>query len=168
MRHAREANGVEARVGTLVQMRYPSASRDVVTLIEVIEHLYDPGQTVNELARIIRSGGLLYVSTPNEDSIYQWAGNLYYRLRGLDWCVNLCPTWNLYHVYGFSPRSLRFALESSGFRVERMDVFAAGGTPLPRRSGFWGLVERAGIAVVDRLGRVMGRNPYMLAWARRI
>lgn len=39
---------------------------DVVTAVEVIEHLENPRAFVRELARCIRPGGLLVVSTPNQ------------------------------------------------------------------------------------------------------
>ncbi|HEX8422370.1 MAG TPA: class I SAM-dependent methyltransferase [Pyrinomonadaceae bacterium] len=166
VRYAREVNGVKAHAATLEQMRFPEASFDAVTLVEVIEHLYEPAETVRELSRIVRPGGLVYLSTPNEESVYQSLGNLYYKARGRDWVVNLCPTWNLYHVHGFSPRSLRYLLERNGFEFEELVVYP-GTLAVPRRDGLWGQVEQAGARVVERLANALGRSPYMYAWARR-
>jgi len=166
VRHATEVTGVNARAAKLEDIGYPDHSFDVVTLVEVIEHLYNPRQTLEELQRIIRPGGLLYLSTPNEESIYQTLGNLYCRARGLDWCVNLCPTWNLYHIYGFGPRSLRYLLEQTNFSIEQINLYA-GTTPVPNRGGGWGAIERIGTRFVGFLARSTGRNPYMYTWARR-
>ena len=166
VRYAREVNGVRAHAGTLEQMNYPEASFDVVTLVEVIEHLYNPAETVRELARVVRPGGLVYISTPNEESIYQTLGNLYYKARGLDWVVNLCPTWNLYHIQGFSPRSLRYVLAQNDFQIENLVVYP-GGLVVPERGGLWGGVERVGTHVVKHIANALGRSPYMYAWARR-
>jgi len=166
VRYAREMNGVRAHAATLEQMRYPEASFDAVTLVEVIEHLYEPAATVRELSRIVRPGGVVYMSTPNEESVYQSLGNLYYKVRGRDWVVNLCPTWNLYHIHGFSPRSLRYLLEGNGFEVEEVVVYP-GKFAVPRGLGFWDQVERAGTLVIERLANALGRSPYMYAWARR-
>jgi SAM-dependent methyltransferase len=166
VRYAREVNGVRAHAATLEQMHYPDASFDVVTLVEVIEHLYDPAETVRELGRVVKPGGVVYISTPNEESVYQSLGNLYYKARGLDWVVNLCPTWNLYHIQGFSPRSLRYVLDRNGFGIEQLVVYP-GGLVVPRRGGLWGGVERVGTRVVERLANALGRSPYMYAWARR-
>jgi 2-polyprenyl-3-methyl-5-hydroxy-6-metoxy-1,4-benzoquinol methylase len=166
VRYAREVNGVNAHAATLEQMNYADSSFDVVTMVEVIEHLYDPAETVRELRRVVRPGGLVYISTPNEESIYQSLGNLYYKARGLDWVVNLCPTWNLYHIQGFSPRSLRYLLERNDFQIEELVVYP-GGLIVPSRGGVWGGVERVGTRVVERIANALGRSPYMYAWARR-
>lgn len=166
VRYALEVNGVKAHAATLEQISYPDASFDVVTMVEVIEHLYDPAETVKELSRVIRPGGLVYISTPNEESVYQSLGNLYYKARGLDWVVNLCPTWNLYHIHGFSPRSLRYLLEGNDFQIEELVVYP-GELVVPRRAGVWGEVERVGTRLVERIANVLGRSPYMYAWARR-
>jgi 2-polyprenyl-3-methyl-5-hydroxy-6-metoxy-1,4-benzoquinol methylase len=166
VRYAREVNGVRAHAATLEQMRYPDASFDVVTLVEVIEHLYEPAVTARELSRVVRPGGLVYLSTPNEESIYQSLGNLYYKARGRDWVVNLCPTWNLYHIHGFSPRSLSYLLEENNFEMEELVVYP-GTFAVPQAAGMWGRVERTGARVIEHLANALGRSPYMYAWARR-
>lgn len=166
VRYAREVNGVEAHAATLEQMRYPDASFDVVTLVEVIEHLYEPAETMRELSRVVRPGGLVYMSTPNEESVYQSLGNLYYKARGRDWVVNLCPTWNLYHIHGFSPRSMRYMLGENDFEIEELVVYP-GTLAVPRGDGLWGQVERVGANVIERVANALGRSPYMYVWARR-
>jgi 2-polyprenyl-3-methyl-5-hydroxy-6-metoxy-1,4-benzoquinol methylase len=44
----------------------PDASVDVAAAIEVIEHLENPRALARELARIVRPGGWVVVSTPNQ------------------------------------------------------------------------------------------------------
>ncbi|MBV8861864.1 MAG: methyltransferase domain-containing protein [Mycobacterium sp.] len=56
---------VEVIHGNLAQLPLPDASVDVVVNFQVIEHLWDQGQFVSECARVLRSSGLLMVSTPN-------------------------------------------------------------------------------------------------------
>ena len=165
--YARDVNGVEAVAGTLEDVNFPEDRFDFVSLVEVIEHLYDPKRTVEELRRIIKPGGVLYVSTPNEESIYQTFGNLYYRLTGKDWVVNLCPTWNLYHIFGFSPRSIRYLLEQSGFRIEETVVYP-GTFSVPRRNSIAGKLEGLGIDAVEKAANVLGKSPFMYTWARKL
>ena len=51
--------------GAAEQLPVPDASFDFVTLTEVLEHVIDWRQTLREAARVLRSGGVLYISTTN-------------------------------------------------------------------------------------------------------
>ena len=56
---------VEVMHGNLAELPVADASVDVVVNFQVIEHLWDQTQFVRECARVLRSSGLLMVSTPN-------------------------------------------------------------------------------------------------------
>jgi SAM-dependent methyltransferase len=56
---------VEIRHGNLAQLPLTDGSVDVVVNFQVIEHLWDQAGFVSECARVLRSSGLLMVSTPN-------------------------------------------------------------------------------------------------------
>jgi 2-polyprenyl-3-methyl-5-hydroxy-6-metoxy-1,4-benzoquinol methylase len=47
-------------------LRVPSQTVDVVTAIEIIEHLENPRAFVRELVRVLKSGGYLFITTPNQ------------------------------------------------------------------------------------------------------
>jgi 2-polyprenyl-3-methyl-5-hydroxy-6-metoxy-1,4-benzoquinol methylase len=49
------------------QLPYPDAAFDLVTCLEVIEHVDDPLGLVAELARVTRPGGALILTCPNHD-----------------------------------------------------------------------------------------------------
>ena len=46
------------------QLPFEDSSFDLVILSEVLEHLYNPFNAINEAVRVLRKDGLLYVSTP--------------------------------------------------------------------------------------------------------
>jgi len=52
-------------VGDVLSLPFPDASFDVVLCTEVIEHTPDPGRAISELARVLRGGGTLVLTTPN-------------------------------------------------------------------------------------------------------
>ncbi|OBA59361.1 SAM-dependent methyltransferase [Mycobacterium sp. 1100029.7] len=56
---------VEVMQANLAELPLPDASMDVVVNFQVIEHLWDQGQFVEECARVLRPSGLLMMSTPN-------------------------------------------------------------------------------------------------------
>jgi ubiquinone/menaquinone biosynthesis C-methylase UbiE len=60
--------------GDAHRLPFANESFDVVVSCETIEHLPDPGAGLNEMARVCRTNGLLYLTTPN----YVNANGLYY------------------------------------------------------------------------------------------
>lgn len=50
----------------VTRLCFPDASFDLVTSIEVIEHLHDYERYVAEMRRVVRDGGMLILSTPNK------------------------------------------------------------------------------------------------------
>jgi len=76
---------------------------DVVTLVEVVEHVVDPVQMLRRAVAWLRPGGLLFLTTPNGDSLNR-------RLLGPGWSI-FCPPE---HLTIWTPRGLRIALGQLG------------------------------------------------------
>ena len=113
---SREHLGVEGRHGVLEDMLFTDDYFDAITMGGVLEHLYDPYQTLSEVHRILRPSGLLWFDVPNEGGLYMRVGNLYMKCLGRDWCVNLAQTFPPYHVLGFTPASLRPCWRASAWK----------------------------------------------------
>ena len=103
-----ERRGFDVAMGTLADARLPAGSFDVVTILDVIEHLTDPLAELREIYRVLRPGGLVVVETPNWNSIYR----LLLRQR---WAA-LQPRL---HLLYFSRRTLSRMLERAGFDIMR-------------------------------------------------
>ncbi len=67
------------RVGTALP--FADASFDLVVSNHVIEHLDDAAVHLQELARVLRPGGLVYLATPNR----LWPWEVHYRVWLLHW-----------------------------------------------------------------------------------
>ena len=80
------------------------ASFDVVTAFDVVEHTLDPIQFLTQLRGLLKSGGLLVVTTPD-------TGHFLRSLMGKRWPM-LQP---FQHTCLFSAKSLRMALEQAGY-----------------------------------------------------
>src|SRR5262249_55429731 len=49
--------------------RFPVQGFDVISMIELLEHVPDPDQVLKTAACLLRPGGVLYLTTPNADSV---------------------------------------------------------------------------------------------------
>lgn len=84
---------------------------DVVTAFEVLEHLRSPGDLLNDAASLLRSGGLMYLTTPNFNAL----------LRHLE-RDNFAPISYPDHLCFFTPASLRHLAARFGFRVASLQT----------------------------------------------
>lgn len=64
---AAQAKGVLARVGSAEEIPFKDNKFDVVVMAEVMEHLYDPGDALDEIARVIKPEGIFLGSVPHPD-----------------------------------------------------------------------------------------------------
>jgi SAM-dependent methyltransferase len=111
---AAQAAGLRVFPGMLAEAGFPSASFPAVTLIEVIEHLREPGDVLREVWRILEANGVLIVGTGNAAS----------------WTVTFMKGgWDYFqvnrhggHISFFTPHSLACLAARCGFRIERIET----------------------------------------------
>lgn len=131
-KHVREL-GFQVFVGELEAAKFPAAHFDVVTAAELLEHVFEPRALVAEVARILRPGGLFWLTTPH-------ARGLSARLLGLKWqCI-----WPPEHLQLFSIAGLRRLLSGAGFPDIHIDT--TGGNPIEiwhALGGTWNGMGRA-------------------------
>ena len=63
----RNIYGAVFHVGSAMKLQFPDESFDAVTLVEVIEHIPDQPQAIREAVRVLKTGGLILLSTPNAE-----------------------------------------------------------------------------------------------------
>lgn len=113
--YARSRFGLEVYEGLVEDAGLPAASFDAITLWDVLEHVHEPRPVLDELARLLRPGGVLVMSLPNPDSLEA-------RLLGPSWLG-----WDLpRHLNIYRPTQLRVHLARHGMPVERIRSFTAG------------------------------------------
>ncbi|MDR0487494.1 MAG: class I SAM-dependent methyltransferase [Treponema sp.] len=111
--YARNERGLDVRNLPLEENKFPDAGFDVVHASHLIEHLNDPRSFLNEIHRILKKDGRVFITTPNISGFQA-------RITGSSWRSAIFD-----HLYLFSARTLTELLKSTGFTVE--GVFTWGG-----------------------------------------
>ncbi len=114
-----QALGVDARViEDAGALPFPDGSFDLVTCIEVLEHLFQPQDAAAEILRVLRPGGHLLVTVPN---VAHWRHRFDFALRGrfipLGDQLSLEQPWRDPHIRFFTAQTLPRMLRRAGFRV---------------------------------------------------
>jgi 2-polyprenyl-3-methyl-5-hydroxy-6-metoxy-1,4-benzoquinol methylase len=101
---ARRLYGIGLFCGTSEQFPF-TGSYDIVTLLDIIEHLQDPSHFLERISSHMTPGGVLLIVTPDIDSLAA-------RLSGRRWWH-----YRLAHINFFNLTSLRYLLEQHGFSI---------------------------------------------------
>jgi 2-polyprenyl-3-methyl-5-hydroxy-6-metoxy-1,4-benzoquinol methylase len=138
------------------------AAFDVVTMMDIIEHVPEPRRLLAAAHRALAVGGRLVVYTPNHRSgVVLLARAL--QVLGAPFAVREIFGGN--HVCFFDDRSLPLALQRAGFSVDAVRLFpydpSRPGGPISR-------VALAAVTAVEWLGRPFHRTFRMLAFATKV
>jgi SAM-dependent methyltransferase len=105
---ARRAGPSRIHVGALEDLELEEAAYDLVTLWDVLEHLYRPLEALRKARTLLRPGGVLLVSVPNFHALES-------QLMGRRWPHLDVPR----HLHHFTPPVLDQMLASAGFQDRR-------------------------------------------------
>lgn len=120
---ARARVDADFQQANLEALPFADAEFDLVLSSQVIEHVLDADRAVGELARVLRPGGTLVISTDNERNYVSRALNAprtlatrALRLRGARGRIESPAT-------PYTRDSFRALLERGGFAIERLETF---------------------------------------------
>lgn len=102
---AKKNYDIEIIQGSIPNKRLRKGSFDVITLLDVVEHVPDPEKFLRECSHLLKKGGNMFISTPDFSSIHS-------RLMGRKWFYIL----NI-HLFYFTRDTLKPLLEKAGLRL---------------------------------------------------
>lgn len=104
--YALERWGLNVYSRPLEELAFSKNRFDAITLFYVIEHVADPIHLLAEVRRVLKPGGLIFLRWPHSTPIVRLLGPFN---RYLD--LYHTP----YHLYDFSPKTMKLLLDLSGF-----------------------------------------------------
>lgn len=104
--------GLNVRIGSFDAVDFESESFDVITIIDVLEHLPQPGGILEKIHRLLKPNGVVYIKVPN----IQAQINKQNLLNTFNFSKGGVCT-NYVHINHFSHKSLEKILLSLGFEV---------------------------------------------------
>jgi SAM-dependent methyltransferase len=101
--------GINMQKGRLTADWYNPEQFDIITSFEVLEHIYNPIEEVQNIHTILRKGGLFYLTTPNFNAVER------YMLKD-NYNVIEYPE----HLSYYTPKTLNYLFTRNGFRKMRV------------------------------------------------
>jgi 2-polyprenyl-3-methyl-5-hydroxy-6-metoxy-1,4-benzoquinol methylase len=104
-------------LGSLDDIAASGEQFDVVTLLDVIEHVMHPHDILGAARRVVRSGGLLALATPNGDSLYDTIADVAYRTVRRTGDLMLSERYSRFHLQIWTKATLARLCREHDFDV---------------------------------------------------
>ncbi len=105
------------KLGMLEEVEYPSNEFDFITFGAVLEHLYDPSESILKAFRWLKPNGVLHMEVPSSDYLIAKIINIYYRLLGTNYVTNISPMHEPFHLYEFSLKSFLEHSKQNNYKI---------------------------------------------------
>jgi len=104
----------KVHVGPFTPEIYEPGFFDYVTMDQVLEHVFDPLETLRGVMRILKPGGQAIISTPNSNG---W-GAFFFGKQWINWHTP-------YHLHHFSAQSIKLAAQKAGLTLEQVKTITS-------------------------------------------
>lgn len=164
-------NGLDIEYASVEKSKYLEEKYDAIFMLAMLEHLYDPMAMLKKAYDALKSGGIAVINVPNEvTSLVNLIGNGYVKIfYGKNWTMSLSPTFSPFHVVGFSPKSLKYALKETGFEIVKLETIS-GVNVMPTPKGLKQWLESAGLSLFLFVGKITDKfnlGNEILCWAQK-
>lgn len=94
-------------LGMIEDMNFPENHFDFISFGAVLEHLYNPSESISKAMNWVKPEGIVHIEVPSSDWLITRFINLFYKLKRTDYVSNLSPMHEPYHLHEFSLESFK-------------------------------------------------------------
>jgi len=95
------------KLGQIEDIDYPENTFDFISFGAVLEHLYNPSESVIKAIKWLKPNGIIQIEVPSSDWLIAKILNFYYKLKRTDYVTNLSPMHEPFHLYEFGLKSFQ-------------------------------------------------------------
>jgi SAM-dependent methyltransferase len=108
---AKKLFDIDVFVGQLEECPFSDEEFDYIHLSHVVEHFFDPLESIKKVFSLLKKGGIVYIEVPNGEGFGAKISKEYW--YGWD-----APR----HLFTFTPKTLKLLVEESGFKVNKIST----------------------------------------------
>lgn len=132
-----ETKKVHYQVADAYQLPFEDASFDVLTAMDFLEHVENPGQVIKEFSRVLKPGGIFVFHTFNRNPLAHLV-----IIKVVEWLVKNTPK-HLHVIHLFiKPKELAHYCEQAGMTSKDMIGIKPVFSTIPLKNLFTGIVPK--------------------------
>jgi len=108
-------NPNKLKLGMLEDINYPENTFDFISFGAVLEHLYNPSDSILKAIKWLKPNGIIHIEVPSSNWLIGKMINLFYRLNRTDYVSNISPMHEPFHHFEFGLNSFQEHSKKHGY-----------------------------------------------------
>lgn len=105
------------KLGMIEELEYPDNYFDFISFGAVLEHLYDPADSINRAMKWLKPTGILHIEVPSSKWLVGKIINFYYKIKMTDYVGNISPMHEPFHLYEFGLKSFEKHAKKNNYEI---------------------------------------------------
>lgn len=118
-----KVNPERIKMAAIENADYEENFFDFITFGAVLEHLYNPSESILTAIKWLKPNGIIHIEVPSSDWLINDLINFAYRVRGLDYVGNISPMHEPFHIYEFALKSFQEHAKKHGYEITNADYY---------------------------------------------
>lgn len=119
------------KLSKIEDVNYEAETFDFITFGAVLEHLYNPSESILKAMSWLKPNGIIHIEVPSSDWLIGKFLNMYYKLKRTDYVTNLSPMHDPFHLYEFGLKSFQIHANLHNYHLEHHS-YSVASTYLPK------------------------------------